>query len=86
MRFEMFERLRPGLFRSRQKKGSLVKGVPVIVRRPLTTAATYPFMTSGDITSLGQPCADPENRVFRSLDRHTRWATVNELTHARAPH
>ena len=86
MRFDMFERLGPGLFRARQKKGSPMKGVAVIVRRPLPTAATYPFMASDDITSLGQPCADPENRAFRSLDRHTRWATVHELTHTRAPH
>lgn len=80
MRFEMFERLGPGFFRSRPRVRPAVKGVAVIVRRPAPTG----FATSSDTTSLGLPCADPENQAFRSLDRHTRWATVHNLTHLRA--
>jgi hypothetical protein len=84
MRFDMFERLGPGFFRSKVKTRPAIKGVAVIVRRPTPSGITSPFSVPPDITGLGQPCADPENRAFRSLDRHTRWATVHDLTHLRA--
>ncbi len=84
MRFDMFERLGPVFFRSKVKTRHPVKGVAVIVRRSTPSGITSPFSVPTDITGLGQPCADPENQTFRSLDRHTRWATVHALTHPRA--
>jgi len=85
MRFDMFERLGPGFFRSKTRVRPTVQGVAVIVRRPVVPTLTSTFSASPNVSSLGQPCADPENRAFRVLDRHTRWATIHDLAHARAP-
>ena len=85
MRFDMFERLGPGFLRSKTRVRPTVQSVAVIVRRPTVPTLTATSAASTNISSLGQPCADPENRAFRVLDRHTRWAMIHDLAHARAP-
>jgi hypothetical protein len=85
MRFDMFEILGPGFFRAKPKIRPSVKGVAVIPKRPPLKGTASSAMAPTEISNLGQPCGDPENRAFRALDRHTRWATVHELSHLRAP-
>ncbi len=85
MRFDMFEILGPGFFRSKQRTRPSVRGVAVITKRPPLKGTASSAMVTTEISNLGQPCGDPENRAFRALDRHTRWSTVHELSHLRAP-
>jgi hypothetical protein len=81
MRFDMFEILGPGFFRSKPKTRPTVRGVAVVTKRTPLQGTASSAMASTEISSLGQPCGDPENRAFRALDRHTRWSTVHELSH-----
>ena len=85
MRFDMFELFGPGRFRSKPKPRPSLATSAAQVRRPMPTGVSQPFAPQFEITSEGERGIDPEDRAFRALDRHTRWAIVNELNHARAP-
>jgi hypothetical protein len=68
-------------------QGVDVPRVDVTIRRgPVPKLTEGPYGMPKEIHSLEQGIAAPSNRLFRALDRHTRWETVFRMTHVTETH